>query len=193
MVSEMNKPGNQVIQYELTITPQEAASGLQKILTRNEKRLQVNIPARVVNGSLVKLANALQVTDNQAGDIIIKIVIKSETADSESSAQGRVVEINDNSFESEVVKSELPVVVDFWAPWCGPCRMMAPVMDKASTKYAGKFKFCKINVDENPESASRYQAMSIPLLMFFKNGQIVDKNVGAIPESRLITILDALL
>jgi thioredoxin 1 len=77
-----------------------------------------------------------------------------------------VVEIKDDTFEGEVLKESLPVAVDFWAPWCGPCRMMAPIMEKAAGQYQGKFKFCKINVDENPRMAGQYQAMSIPLLVF---------------------------
>ena len=101
--------------------------------------------------------------------------------------------INDNTFNKEVLKSNLPVVVDFWADWCGPCRMMAPVMEKMAVQYHGKFKFCKINVDANPGMASQYQAMSIPLLLFFSNGQVIDRSVGATPESQLKAKLDTLL
>ncbi|HEX7475235.1 MAG TPA: thioredoxin [Dehalococcoidales bacterium] len=100
-------------------------------------------------------------------------------------ATGGVVVTTDAAFEKEVLKSTLPTVVDFWAPWCGPCRMMAPVMDQAATKYRGRFKFCKINVDENPSTASQYQAMSIPMLLIFKNGQVADRSVGAISAARL--------
>ena len=96
-----------------------------------------------------------------------------------------VLEVNDQSFEKEVIKSEIPVIVDFWAPWCGPCRMLAPVTDKLSDTYAGKVKFCKINVDENPESSMKYRVMSIPTLMFFKDGQIKETSLGAIPENTL--------
>jgi thioredoxin 1 len=83
--------------------------------------------------------------------------------------------------------------VDFWAPWCGPCRMMAPIMDEAAVQYQGKLKFCKINVDENQQSAGRYKAMSIPLLIFFKGGQVVEQSLGAIPAAQLKTKLDSLL
>ncbi|MDD5311698.1 MAG: thioredoxin [Dehalococcoidia bacterium] len=93
--------------------------------------------------------------------------------------------MDDASFTREVLQSKLPVVVDFWAPWCGPCRMIAPIMDKLSGRYSGRMKFCKINVDENPASASQFQAMSIPLLVFFKDGEEVDRSVGALPESEL--------
>jgi thioredoxin 1 len=98
-----------------------------------------------------------------------------------------VRDVTDASFATEVLQASnaKPVVVDFWAPWCGPCRMMAPVMDQAATKYRGRFKFCKINVDENPSTASQYQAMSIPMLLIFKNGQVADRSVGAISAARL--------
>jgi thioredoxin 1 len=181
------------VTYELALTAEEARQGTTKLLLRNNKRLQVNIPAGVVTGRLVKLNNALQVTDGKSGDILIRINVKAEEFTRPAPAPAAVVEIRDSTFEDEVLRSSLPVVVDFWAPWCGPCRMMGPIMDKAAEEYQGKFKFCKINVDENPSSASQYQAMSIPLLIFFKNGQPVDKSLGAIPESQLRSKLDSLL
>ena len=104
-----------------------------------------------------------------------------------------VKEITDSNFEAEVVKANTPVLVDMWAPWCGPCRMVAPVIDKLSTQYEGKFKFCKLNVDENPATASRYQIMSIPTLLLFKDGVVADTVVGAVPENNLKPKLDKLL
>ena len=104
-----------------------------------------------------------------------------------------VNEVNDQSFETEVIKCDIPVVVDFWAPWCGPCRMIAPVTDKLSKEYADRVKFCKLNVDENPEMAQKYRVMSIPLLLFFKDGQQVDSVLGAVPESMLQPKIKALL
>jgi thioredoxin 1 len=142
---------------------------------------------------MVKLDNALQTTDGHPGDILIEIKIKPRENTSTVSEPLGVVEITDSTFEGEVLNSRLPVVVDFWAPWCGPCRMMSPIMEKAAEEYHGKFKFCKINVDENPGMAGQYQAMSIPLLIFFKKGQVVDKSLGAIPESGLKAKLDALI
>jgi thioredoxin 1 len=180
------------VNYELALTLEEARQGTQKYLPRNNKRLQVNIPPGVTTGSIVKLTNALETTDGHPGDILIQIRIKEGSPYTAGSMPVGVVEVSDDSFENEVLHSGLPVVVDFWAPWCGPCRMMAPVMEKAAEQYQGRFKFCKINVDENSNMASQYQAMSIPMLLFFRNGQVVDKIVGAVPESQLRAKLDSL-
>ncbi len=104
-----------------------------------------------------------------------------------------VVELTDHNFEAEVLKSDLPVAVDFWAPWCAPCRMIGPIIDKLSKEYKGEFKFCKLNVDENPQMARRYHVMSIPLLLFFKGGQKVDESIGAVPENAIRLKVEALI
>jgi len=104
-----------------------------------------------------------------------------------------VTEVTDQDFEEEVIKSTLPVLVDLWAPWCGPCRIVSPVVDKLAKRYEGNFKFCRLNVDENPQTASKYRIMSIPTLMFFKGGEAVDTVVGAVPERVLQPKIDGLL
>jgi thioredoxin 1 len=104
-----------------------------------------------------------------------------------------VNEIKDQDFDQEVLKSSLPVVVDFWAPWCGPCKQIAPIVDKLAEEHRGKLKFCKVNVDENHDTASKYHVMSIPTLLFFKKGELVDQKVGAVPEKTLRSKLEELL
>ena len=96
-----------------------------------------------------------------------------------------VTDITDQEFEQKVIKSKQPTLVDMWAPWCVPCRMVAPVVDKLSQKYDGKCKFYKMNVDENPKTAAKYRVMSIPTLLFFKDGVVVDTVVGAVSERAL--------
>lgn len=104
-----------------------------------------------------------------------------------------VTELNKVNFEAEVLKSTVPVVVDFWASWCGPCRMISPLVDKMAEKYQGKVKFAKVNVDENSEIAAKYDVKSIPMLIFFKGGKQVDSSLGAVPESSLKPKVEALL
>ena len=96
-----------------------------------------------------------------------------------------VLEVSDQTFEQEVMKADKPVLVDFWAPWCGPCRMVGPIVDSLAEKNGDSFKFCKINVDNNQKTASQYRVMSIPTLMFFKDGKVIDTIVGAVPEEAL--------
>ena len=101
--------------------------------------------------------------------------------------------VTDSTFEQEVLQSEVPVLVDIRAPWCGPCRMVAPVVDEIATQYTGQVKVVKINTDENPQVASQYGIRSIPTLMIFKGGQRVDLVVGAVPKTTLANTLEKYL
>jgi len=96
--------------------------------------------------------------------------------------QGKAINISDTDFESQVLKSEVPVLVDFWAEWCGPCRMAGPVLEKIAEQYDGRLKVCKLNVDEGRETAIKYDVMSIPALHIFKGGQVVDQITGVTPN-----------
>ncbi len=102
-------------------------------------------------------------------------------------------QVTDGSFKADVLESEVPVLVDFWAPWCGPCRMVAPVVEEIAEQYAGQVKVVKLNTDENPNTASQYGIRSIPTLMIFKGGQRVDMVVGAVPKTTLASTLEKYL
>ena len=102
-------------------------------------------------------------------------------------------QVTDSTFKQEVLENEPPVLVDFWAPWCGPCRMVAPVVDEISEQYDGQVKVVKVNTDENPSVASQYGIRSIPTLMIFKGGQRVDMVVGAVPKTTLANTLEKYL
>ena len=102
----------------------------------------------------------------------------------------QTIEVNDGNFEAEVLKSAQPVVVDFWAEWCGPCRMMGPTIDVIATEYAGKAKVGKLNVDDNGQTAMRYNIRGIPTLLLFKGGKVVEQRVGAVGKSDVQKMLD---
>ncbi len=99
-----------------------------------------------------------------------------------------VKEVDKTNFEQEVLQSDIPVMVDFWAPWCVPCRMIAPLVERLAEQYAGRLKVAKLNVDENHELAIRYQVMSIPTLIFFKNGQVIDRIIGVPREPERVIV-----
>jgi thioredoxin 1 len=96
-----------------------------------------------------------------------------------------ILEIGDSNFESEVLQADKPVLVDFWAPWCGPCRAIAPIVEELAKDFGDKVKFTKCNVDENPTTPTKYGIKSIPTLIFFKDGEIQDKVIGIVAKSRL--------
>lgn len=97
--------------------------------------------------------------------------------------------LTDDSFENEVLKSDKPVLIDFWAAWCGPCRMIAPVIEELSNEYDGKAKICKLDVDNNQQTAMQFGIRSIPTLLIFKGGEVVDTIVGAVPKEQIVSKL----
>ena len=96
-----------------------------------------------------------------------------------------IISSNDSNFENDVLKSDIPVVIDFWAEWCGPCKLLLPVFEELSEKYKGKIKFVKFNIDDSPEVPSKYGVRGIPNLIMFKDGKNIDSKVGAIPKNAL--------
>ena len=103
------------------------------------------------------------------------------------------VQITDDTFDSEVLQADKPVVVDFWATWCGPCKMIAPILEEVASEMSDKVKITKLDVDANNKTAGKYNIMSIPSLLFFKNGELVDQVVGAIPKAQLMARLEKVL
>ena len=104
-----------------------------------------------------------------------------------------IVHVSDENFETEVLKSPLPVLLDLWAPWCGPCRAIAPIVDELAGEDAGKLKVVKMNVDENPRTPSRYGVRGIPNLILFKNGEVQQQIVGAVPRAHLVKAISTVV
>jgi thioredoxin 1 len=104
-------------------------------------------------------------------------------------AGDNTINFTDAAFDKEVINSDVPVLVDFWAPWCGPCRAMAPTMDAVANEYVGKVKVGKLNTDDNPATQSRFQIRGIPTLLLFKGGQVVEQRVGSMPKSEVVKML----
>lgn len=104
--------------------------------------------------------------------------------------KNQVLQINDTSFDNEVINSSIPVLVDYWAEWCGPCRMIAPILEEIAQEYADKIKVCKLNVDENQIIPAKYGIRGIPTLIIFRSGKVEATKVGAVSKSQLITFID---
>ncbi len=104
-----------------------------------------------------------------------------------------MLEINADTFEQEVLKSELPVVIDLWAPWCGPCKALTPILESAAADYEGKVKVVKLNIDESPTIAAQYQVMSIPTLLFFKDGNVESQVIGLVGKDKIASKIEAML
>ncbi len=104
-----------------------------------------------------------------------------------------IVYVTDASFDSDVLKGDLPVLVDFWAEWCGPCKMIAPILDEIATEYNGKVKVAKLNIDDNPDTPPKFGIRGIPTLMLFKNGSVAATKVGAVSKSQLTAFIDGAL
>jgi thioredoxin 1 len=105
-------------------------------------------------------------------------------------ASDKVAHVSDSNFELEVMKSSTPVLVDFWAPWCGPCRAIAPIVDELADDYAGRLKVVKVNVDDNPMTPARFGVRGIPNLIIVKDGQVAEQIVGAVPKQHLVRAVD---
>ena len=104
-----------------------------------------------------------------------------------------IAEVGDHNFDAEVIRSDLPVLIDFWAPWCGPCRSIAPLVEELAREYAGRLKVAKLNVDDNPVTPSRYGVRGIPNLLILKGGTVKEQIVGAVPKSRLVGAIEKVL
>ncbi len=104
-----------------------------------------------------------------------------------------MLEISADTFEQEVLKSEIPVVIDLWAPWCGPCKALTPILESAAADYEGKIKVVKLNIDESPSIAAQYQVMSIPTLLFFKDGNVESQVIGLVGKEKIASKIEAML
>jgi thioredoxin 1 len=140
----------------------------------------------IAKSSTAKIARSSKSVSRRRGQ---QLVVKAE----ETSTSGVTSVVNDQTFEQDVLKSDVPVLVDFWAPWCGPCRMIAPLIDQLAEEYAGKLKAVKLNTDESPSIATEYGIRSIPTVMIFKDGKKMDTVIGAVPKSTLTGTIEKYL
>jgi thioredoxin 1 len=124
---------------------------------------------------------------------VYNILTKIQTCRKEELGMGGTLKVSSDSWQKEVLEADVYVLVDFWASWCGPCMMIAPIVEEMATEYTGRLKVVKLNTDENPDIASRYKIMGIPTLIFFKDGKIIDQIVGAVPKTQLKAKIDSLV
>lgn len=122
--------------------------------------------------------------------VLEKKTIYKYIPENEVSKMSQPLHLSDQSFDQEVIKSDIPVLIDFWAAWCGPCKMIAPIMDEMAQEYEGKAKICKLDVDNNQNTAMQFGIRSIPTLLIFKGGEVVDTIVGAVPKEQIVNKLE---
>ena len=108
-------------------------------------------------------------------------------------ASDSIIELSDAEFETEVINSDKPVLIDFWAPWCGPCRMVSPLVEEIADEFSGRVKVAKLNVDDNPQTTMKFGIRSIPTIMLFKDGEVLDQIIGAVPKSELENLVNKAL
>jgi len=154
----------------------------QVVETEDGKKLLLIGPDLVP--TLDRIVMDYQETSQGSGFTMSELAQEAKASTQEGQAS-KIIEVTDQNFEEEVLESDLPTEVDFWAPWCGPCKMVIPIYEKLSVEYEGRFKFCMINVDENQQTAVKYQIMSIPMQKYFVNGEVVDEILGAVPEQTI--------
>jgi thioredoxin 1 len=185
IISSPSKPG----QLQLGLdTPKEED---QVVEAEDGKKLLLIGPDLVP--TLDRIVMDYQETSQGSGFTMSEIPQEAEISKAPERKAGKIVQITDQTFEEEVLKSDLPTEVDFWAPWCGPCQMVIPIYEKLSEEYEGRFKFCMINVDENQRTAMQYQIMSIPMQKYFANGEVVDEILGAVPEQTIRAKVEEIL